>query len=92
MTVRGNEILEPEELSQLGAVFDETWAALSGGAGTELAHRRTTLALILLRLAGLKRLGPDELKATAIRWFRSEVTGSEPADHHHGASDHHATA
>ena len=29
MIIHGNEIMEPEELSQLGRLFDEVWAALN---------------------------------------------------------------
>ena len=32
MIIHGNEIMEPEELAQLGAVFDEAWAAVSATA------------------------------------------------------------
>ena len=28
MIIHGNEIMEPEELSQLGRLFDEAWAAV----------------------------------------------------------------
>ena len=29
MIISGNEMMEPEELAQLGGVFDEAWAAVS---------------------------------------------------------------
>ena len=74
MIIHGNEIMEPEELTQLGAVFDETWAALSPTAGHESAELRTALASILLRLAHLRQLGPDQMKATALRIFRCELS------------------
>ena len=74
MIIHGNEIMEPEELVQLGAVFDEAWATVSATAG-DSAEQRTTLASILLRLAHLRQLGPDQMKATAIRIFRSDPEG-----------------
>lgn len=86
MIIHGNEIMEPEELTQLGAVFDEAWAAVSATA-VDSAEQRTTLASILLRLAHLRQLGPDQMKATAIRIFRSEPAqlfrpAAQPAGHH----------
>ena len=72
MIIHGNEIMEPEELTQLGAVFDETWAAISATAGDGSAELRTALASTLLRLAHLRQLGPDQMKATALRIFRAE--------------------
>ena len=84
MIIHGNEIMEPEEFAQLGAVFDEAWAAVSATA-VDSAEQRTTLASILLRLAHLRQLGADQMKATAIRIFSSEpaeVFRSVPAGHH----------
>jgi hypothetical protein len=72
MIIHGNEFMEPEELTQLGLVFDEAWAAVSVTAGDGHAELRTTLASILLRLAHLRQLGPDQMKATALRIFRCE--------------------
>jgi hypothetical protein len=72
MIIHGNEIMEPEELTQLGVVFDETWAALKASTGDGSAELRTTLATTLLRLARLRQLGPDQMKATALRIFRCE--------------------
>ena len=37
MIIHGNEIMEPEELTQLGVVFDETWAAVNVPPHTQLA-------------------------------------------------------
>ena len=72
MIIHGNEIMEPEELSQLGSVFDETWAAIRASTGDGSAELRTALASILLRLAHLRQLGPDQMKATALRIIRAE--------------------
>ena len=84
MIIHGNEIMEPEELIQLGAVFDEAWAAVSATA-VNGAEQRTILASILLRLAHLRQLGPDQMKATAIRILRSQSAPNcraLAADHH----------
>ena len=72
MIIHGNEIMEPEELTQLGVVFDETWAAVKASTGDGGVELRTALACTLLRLAHLRQLGPDQMKATALRLFRAE--------------------
>jgi hypothetical protein len=72
MIIHGNEIMEPEELAQVGSVFDEAWDALSATAGDDSADQRATLASIILRLANLGQLGPEQMKATALRIFRAE--------------------
>ena len=72
MIIHGNEIMEPEELAKVGSVFDEAWAALSTTAGDDSADQRATLASIILRLANLGQLGPEQMKATALRIFRAE--------------------
>lgn len=72
MMIHGNETMQPEELTQLGVVFDEVWTEFSDTAGQESAELRTALASILLRLANLKQLGPEEMKATALRILRCE--------------------
>jgi hypothetical protein len=72
MIIHDNETMQPEELTQLGAVFDEVWAALGDTAGQENAELRTALASILLGLANLKQLGPEQMKATALRILRCE--------------------
>ena len=72
MMIHGNETMQPEELTHLGAVFDEVWAELSDTAGHENAELRTALASILLRLANLKQLDAEEMKSTALRILRCE--------------------
>jgi len=72
MIIHGNEIMEPEELAQLGVVFDETWAAVKASTGDASVELRTALACTLLQLAHLRQLGPDQMKATALRLFRAE--------------------
>ena len=88
MIIHGNEIMEPEELAQLGTVFDEAWAAVSATAGDGRADQRTTLAIILLRLANLRQLGPDQMKATALRIFRSVFRPVAPPAGPHCPSSH----
>ena len=72
MIIDGNETMQPEELTQLGVVFNEVWAALGDTAGQENAELRTALASILLRLANLKQLDAEEMKSTALRILRCE--------------------
>jgi membrane-associated phospholipid phosphatase len=79
MFIHGNEVIEPEELAQLGKMFDEAWAAVGATAAEGRADQRAILAAILLRLANLRQLGPEQLKATALRIFRSEPIGIFPA-------------
>jgi hypothetical protein len=87
MSIHSKEIMGPEELTQLGVVFDEAWASVSGTASEGNAELRTALASIVLRLAHLRQqLGPDQIKATALRIFRCEVMetpapSSSPTSH-----------
>jgi hypothetical protein len=77
MTIHRNEVLRPEELVELCAVFDDTWAALGRCADNEWSSQeRTRLATILLGLFGLRQLGSDQAKQTALRIFRLGPTSS----------------
>ena len=77
MTIHGNEVLGPEELAELCAIFDDTWAAMDRCADSEWSSaERTLLASILLRLFGLRQLGPDQAKQSALRIFRQISTTS----------------
>ena len=78
MTYHGIEMLNPEELTQLGVVFDETWAAVKASSGDGSVDLRTALACTLLQLAHLRQLGPDQMKATAFRLFRAGPFQSAP--------------
>lgn len=66
--------LDPAELRELSAAFDSAWSVLKGdipdsrGAG----EARTRLALIVLDLAKLGQLGPDQMSASAVRIYREE--------------------
>jgi hypothetical protein len=86
MIIHGNEIMEPEELTQVGIVFDETWAAVSTTVGEGNSELRTALASIVLRLAHLRQLGPDQIKATALRIFRCEAVETRAAGPHYPSS------
>lgn len=73
MIIHGNEIIEPEELAQLGTLFDKTWAAVGCSANNDrYAEERTHLACILLRLHGLRQLDPDQVMQPAVRLFRQQ--------------------
>jgi hypothetical protein len=76
MTLHGNEVLGPEELAELSAIFDDTWAALGRCADREWSSsERTRLASILLGLVPLRQLGPGRAVQTALRIFRQGSTG-----------------
>lgn len=77
MIIHDNEIIEPEELAELGVAFDQAWAVVSTTAGAENAELRTTLASIVLRLAHLRQLGPDQIKASALRIFKCEAVDAQ---------------
>jgi hypothetical protein len=77
MTIHDTEVLGPEELAELCAIFDDTWAAIGRCADTEWSSaERSQLASILLRLFGLRQLGPDQAKQSALRIFRQISTTS----------------
>ena len=77
MTIQTNEVLGPEELAALSSMFDDIWASLGRCADSEWSSlERTRLASILLRLFGLRQLGPDQAMQTALRILRQESTGS----------------
>ena len=68
MTIPDNEVLGPEHLAELGALFDKTWTAFEPSAnGERQTEDRAQLACILLRLYGLRQLGPDQVAQTALR-------------------------
>ena len=77
MTIHDTEVLGPEELAELCAIFGDTWAAMDRCADSEWSSsERTRLATILLGLFQLRQLGSDQAKQTALRIFRLESTGS----------------
>jgi hypothetical protein len=86
------EKFEPEVLSLLGSIYDETWACVAAGyAQADPKTReeaRAELAAIMLRLAE-EQLGSNELKDKALRLFRraSSPAAVEPA-RSHGSLQH----
>ena len=80
MIVPDNEVLGPEHLAELGVLFDRTWAALGSSANSEsYAAERAQLACILLRLYGLRQLGPEQVAQTALRLLQPSATVSTRA-------------
>jgi hypothetical protein len=82
MIIHDNEVLGPEHLAELGELFDKTWATFANSERD--TDGRAELACILLRLYGLRQLGPDQLTQTALRLMKqspcivmaTESTGS----------------
>jgi hypothetical protein len=71
MIIHDNEVLGPEHLAELGALFDTTWAAIGPSVNCEKYREdRAQLARILLRLYGLRQLGPDQVTQTALRLMK----------------------
>lgn len=64
------EIYEPDEIAQLGIVFDATWTRIAAVGLAVTAAARDELAAILLGLADLRQLGPEQMQTTAIRLLR----------------------
>ena len=90
MTIHGNDVLEPEELAELCATFDDAWTATGRSAQSEESlPERTRLASILLRLFKLRQLSPDQAKQTALRIFRQ---ASDPPSRIEVAGVPHAAA
>jgi hypothetical protein len=64
------ECFEPEDLSLLATLFDETWAAIGASFSRErAAAERMKLASILFQLSALKQLRADQIKQMALRHF-----------------------
>lgn len=77
MVIPGNEVLHPEHLSELGALFDQTWASLRRSSDFHGSpEERAELACILLHLYGLRQLGPDQLVETALRLLKQSSDGN----------------
>jgi hypothetical protein len=76
MIIHDNEVLGPEHLAELSAVFEKTWAAFRCSANTGRSNQeRAQLACILLRLYGLRQLGADQLAQTALRLMQQPSPG-----------------
>ena len=78
MLIFGHKVFAPEELAALGSAFDEAWGAVEGTSGADAraaADARTRLASIMIGLAQLGELGPEEIRRTAIRIFPGAPKG-----------------
>jgi hypothetical protein len=75
MTNYRREVFQPDELSVLGAAFDQIWKAVASQLGdidpryTDAARKR--LANIMVLLARADDLDAEEIKAMSVRIFRS---------------------
>jgi hypothetical protein len=71
MIIHDTEVLGPEHLAELGAIFAKCWAAFGSPANSErLIEERAQLACTVLRLYGLRQLGPDQVMQTAPRLLK----------------------
>ena len=78
MPIHNDKVLGPEELTTIGSLFDETWAAVGGSlGGAGAAEARTRLASIMIGLAEIGSLAPEEIQRRAIRIFLSAPDGVE---------------
>ena len=68
MIIHGSEVLGPEHLAELSALFEKTWATYVSSANSDrYSEERAQLACILLRLYRLRQLGPDQIARAALR-------------------------
>ena len=78
MIIHGSEVLGPEHLAELSALFEKTWTAYrSSSDGEYYGEERARLACILLSLYRLRQLGPDQITQTALRLLRPSSPGQE---------------
>lgn len=84
MTTDRREVFEPEDLAILGSAFDQIWRVVASELGdtdhTRKVAARRRLANIMLQLAKLSRLEPDEIKRMAIQIFQSIEVRNDRAD------------
>ena len=79
MILNRREVFQPEDLANLGSAFDQTWTIVGCRLGdTAPSAGRTRLADIVLRLARVNEIDPDEIKRMAIRIFQSEPVRFNP--------------
>jgi hypothetical protein len=79
MILNRREVFQPEDLTNLGSAFDQAWTIVSSGLGdTARSAARTRLADIVLRLARVNEIDPDEIKRMAIRIFQSDPVRFNP--------------
>jgi len=66
-------VFGPLELRTLGLIFDEAWEAMSTKhPNLAVEPARLRLASMVLHLARDHQLGPDQIKATALRLLRHD--------------------
>jgi hypothetical protein len=84
MTTDRRGVFEPEDLAILGSAFDQIWRVVASELGdadhTRKVAARRRLANIMLQLAKLSRLEPDEIKRMAIQIFQSIEVRNDRAD------------
>ena len=79
MILNRREVFQPEDLANLGSAFDQTWTIVGGRlSDTDLSAARTRLADIVLRLARVNDIDPDEIHRMAIRIFQSDPVRFNP--------------
>lgn len=71
-------VFDPEDLTTLGMVFDESWDFLLIQHTEFGPEMRLQLAALLLHLAGDRQLGPHQIKATALRLMVREAARDRP--------------
>ena len=71
-------VFDPEDLTTLGMVFDESWDFLLIQHTEFAPEMRLQLAALLLHLAGDRQLGPHQIKATALRLMVREAARDRP--------------
>ena len=79
MIIHGSEVLGPEHLAELSALFEKTWAAYRFSVDSDHGEERARLACILLSLYRLRQLGPDQITRAALRLLRQSSPGQESA-------------
>ena len=77
MILNRKEVFQPEDLANLGSAFDQTWAIV-GGRQSDVSAARSRLADIVLRLARVNDIDPDEIQYMAIRIFQSDPVRFNP--------------
>jgi hypothetical protein len=69
-------VFDPDDLAVLASLFEEAWASIAAdfkaAESTAASAARARLAKIMLDLAQLRQLGPEEMKRKAIRAFRQD--------------------
>ena len=79
MILNRREVFQPEDLANLGSAFDQTWTIVGGRqSDIDVSAARSRLADIVLRLARVNDIDPDEIQHMAIRIFQSDPVRFNP--------------